>query len=74
VRSGEAAPNPPADQIQSARDEFEELLADVLGVENRTGNMIPASQLAAELGLDDSGVSLKCRSHAQIAARSAAAR
>lgn len=45
LRVDQVAPNPPTELGQLARDEFEQLLADVLSVEQREGNTVPPSQL-----------------------------
>ncbi len=48
-----AFPDPATNLVRAARDEFDELLADVRSVEQSTGNTIPAAQLRYELGIDE---------------------
>ena len=50
LRVDQSAPTPPTELVQSARDEFEQLLADVLSVEQREGNTVPLSQLINDIG------------------------
>jgi hypothetical protein len=53
ARVNAAAPHPAAGLIQAAREEFDELLADLQSVHQREHNTIPAAQLRDELGIED---------------------